>query len=114
MSNSQGKHFSQPDGGGSAASSRSDAPRGTAGDQRSAGFIPVVTSDPSAKGAGSSRHNRRMKSDSYRETDPYDLSGRRSRDPRKRRNRIISTVLFIVGITLIVAAAGMYLSLIHI
>ena len=108
MSNSQGKHFSQPDGGGSAAPSRSDAPRGSADDQRSAGFIPVVTSDPSGKGAGSSRHNRRMKSDNYRETDPYDLSGRRSRDPRKRRNRIISTVLFIVGIALIVAAAGMY------
>ena len=108
MSNSQGKHFSQPDGGGSAASSRSDAPRGSADDQRSAGFIPVVTSDPSGKSAGSSRHNRRMKSDNYRETDPYDLSGRRSRDPRKRRNRIISTVLFIVGIALIVAAAGMY------
>ena len=66
MSNSQGKHFSQPDGGGSAASSRSDAPRGSADDQRSAGFIPVVTSDPSGKSVGSSRHNRRMKSDNYR------------------------------------------------
>ena len=107
MSNSQGKHFGQSSGG------QPTLPHGTANDQRAAGFIPVVTDDPSSKGAAgagarSSRHGRRMKSDNYRETDPYDLSGRRSRDPRKRRNRIISTVLFIVGIVLIVAAAGMY------
>ena len=107
MSNSQGKHFGQSSGG------EPTPPHGTANAQRAAGFIPVVTNDPSSKGAAgagarSSRHGRRMESDNYRETDPYDLSGRRSRDPRKRRNRIISTLLFIVGIALIAAAVGMY------
>ena len=105
MSNSQGKHFGQ-----SADSGAERAAQDDTSDQRATGFIPVVTDDPSSTvgDARPSRRSRRVKSDSYRETDPYDLSGRRSRDPRKRRNRIISTLLFIVGIALIAAAVGMY------
>lgn len=61
------------------------------------GFVPVTSAEA---GHGSSRHGRR--------TDPYDLSGRRSNDPKRRRNRIISGILFALGIILILVAAGMW------
>lgn len=69
------------------------------------GFIPVV-SEPEGR---HHRHNRRRKEPHFVETDPYDLSGRRSRDPRKRVARVISTLLFLVGIGLLATAAGLWL-----
>ena len=44
------------------------------------GFVSVV-SEPSADARG---RDRRRREPHFRETDPYDLSGRRSRDPKKR------------------------------
>ena len=67
----------------------------------SAHYIPVV-SEP-ANGEKNKRDAR------FVETDPYDLSGRRSGDPKKRVGRIVSAVLFILGIALIVTAAGMWI-----
>ena len=61
------------------------------------GFVPVTSVNADA---GSSRHGRR--------TDPYDLSGRRENNPKRRRNRIISGILFALGIILILVAAGMW------
>lgn len=61
------------------------------------GFVPVTSANADA---GSSRHGRR--------TDPYDLSGRRENSPKRRRNRIISGILFALGIILILLAAGMW------
>ena len=69
--------------------------------RRDAAYIPVV-SEPPARRRG---HNRRRRDRSFVETDPYDLSGRRSRDPRKRVGRVISVLLFVAGVTLIAAAA---------
>lgn len=63
----------------------------------SQGFVPVTSANADA---GSSRHGRR--------TDPYDLSGRRENNPKRRRNRIISGVLFALGVILILVAAGMW------
>ena len=67
----------------------------------SAHYIPVVSA--SGEGAKGRRDGR------FVETDPYDLSGRRSGDPRKRAGRIVSTLLFVVGVALILAAAGMWI-----
>lgn len=68
------------------------------------GFIPVMT-EPEGK---RHRHDRRRKEPHFVETDPYDLSGRRSRDPRKRIARVLSTLLFIVGLGLLATAAGLW------
>ena len=68
-------------------------------------YIPVV-SVPSDQRRG---HNRRRRDRGFVETDPYDLSGRRSRDPRKRVGRVVSVLLFVVGIALIAVAAGMWI-----
>ncbi len=113
VSNSQGKHFGQQSEDSPVPAQHADGSQHTASpanNQRAAGFIPVVTGDPHAKGSGArfARSDRRMESGNYLDTDPYDLSGRRSRDPRKRRNRIVSTMLFIVGIALLAIAAGMW------
>lgn len=69
-----------------------------------AGYISVM-SEPDGKRRG---HNRRRRESHFVETDPYDLSGRRSRDPKKRAARVISTLLFVVGVVLIVVAGGMW------
>ena len=69
------------------------------------GFVSVV-SEPTGRVRG---HDRRLREPHFRETDPYDLSGRRSRDPRKRAARVVSAILFVVGIALIAAAGGMWL-----
>ena len=66
----------------------------------SAHYIPVVSGTPV--------DGRRRRSH-FAETDPYDLSGRRSRDPKKRAGRVVSVVLFVVGIALIATAAGMWI-----
>ena len=68
-------------------------------------YIPVV-SELSDQRRG---HNRRRRDHGFVETDPYDLSGRRSRDPRKRVGRVVSVLLFVVGIALIAVAAGMWI-----
>ena len=65
-----------------------------------------VMSEPDGRRRG---HNRRRRESHFVETDPYDLSGRRSRDPKKRAARIISTLLFTVGVVLIAVAGGMWL-----
>ena len=62
-------------------------------------YIPVVSGAP-VEGRRRSH---------FAETDPYDLSGRRSRDPKKRVGRIVSVILFVVGVGLIATAAGMWL-----
>ncbi len=76
-------------------------------------------------------HRRTQAADAYGRLDPYDIKGRRAktgrgpahrapvaqdeadladaRDPKRRRARIISTVLLIVGIVLLLAAGGMFL-----
>lgn len=40
-------------------------------------------------------------------TDPYDIKG--GRDPKRRRNRIISTVFLVIGLALLIGAAGMWI-----
>ena len=82
------------------------APQGNphaAGTPRSSGahYIPVVSGQPVDGG----RHS----GPRFTETDPYDLSGKRSGDPKKRVGRILSVVLFVVGIGLILTAAGMWI-----
>lgn len=72
---------------------------------RAEGFVSVV-SEPADGPRG---HDRRLKEPRFRETDPYDLSGRRSRDPRKRVARVVSVLLFVVGVGLMATAAGMWL-----
>ena len=72
-----------------------DTPR-----SESAHYIPVVSGAP-VDGRRRRAH--------FAETDPYDLSGRRSRDPKKRVGRILSAVLFVVGIAFIATAAGMWI-----
>ena len=72
-------------------------------ESQAVGYRSVISD--SGDGYGS-KENRRRKSD-YADTDPYDIKGRR--DPKKRRARIISTILLVVGIGLLVAAGGMYL-----
>ncbi len=67
-------------------------------------YIPVVSG---ADERGSGRRARH--SAHFVETDPYDLSGRRSKDPRKRVGRIVSAVLFVVGAGLLLAAAGIWI-----
>ena len=69
------------------------------------GFVSVV-SEPSPGARG---RDLRRREPHFRETDPYDLSGRRSRDPKKRVARVLSVILFVVGSGLIAAAAGMWL-----
>lgn len=69
------------------------------------GFVPVVSAEPT----GSSTHGRRSRSSRFKETDPYDLSGRRSGDPRKRAARIISTLLFVVGVVLLITAGVIFI-----
>ena len=68
----------------------------------SAHYIPVVSAEPVE--GGKKRRNAH-----FVETDPYDLSGRRSGDPKKRIGRIVSAVLFVVGVGLILTAAGMWI-----
>ena len=73
------------------------------------GFVPVMSAADTAGQAKKSGHNRRRKEARFAETDPYDLSGRRSKDPRKRVGRVLSVLLFIVGLVLIGTAAGMWI-----
>lgn len=69
-------------------------------------YIPVVSSAPEH---GGPRRGKGRRHGSFVETDPYDLSGRRSKDPKKRTARVVSVMLFVVGIALIATAAGMWI-----
>lgn len=81
-----------------------------AGNPHAAGTPHVTSGYVSVMSEGGARgRNRRRRDPSFRETDPYDLSGRRSRDPRKRAGRVVSVLLFVVGIALIATAAGMWI-----
>lgn len=83
------------------------APRGNqhshaaAPGQTTTGYVSVV-----GQGGGKGKNRR---NNHFAETDPYDLKGRRNKDPKKRRNRIISACLFVVGIVLLLVAGGIYL-----
>jgi sortase B len=83
---------------------RGNAPSSAAAPGRvSMGYVPATgASDPKA-------YKRRGRNSQFVETDPYDLKGRRDKNPKKRRGRIISTILFVVGIALIAIAGGMWL-----
>lgn len=72
---------------------------------RAEGFVSVV-SDPQGSSRG---HDRRRREPRFVETDPYDLSGRRSRSVWKRLARVLSVLLFVAGVALIVGAAGLWL-----
>ena len=68
------------------------------------GFVSVVA-EPEEERPG---HDRRLKAPHFVETDPYDLSGRRSRSVWKRIGRVLSVLLFLAGIGLIVAAGVLW------
>ena len=68
------------------------------------GFVSVVSEPEGA----THKHDRRRKEAHFRQTDPYDLSGRRSRSAWKRVGRVLSVLLFLVGAGLILAAAGLW------
>lgn len=70
------------------------------------GFVSVV-SEPEGSRRG---HDRRRREPRFAETDPYDISGRRSRSPLKRVGRVLSVLLFVVGIGLIVVAAALWVN----
>ena len=65
---------------------------------RAVGYQSVV-----APGHGASGRRR----SGYGESDPYDVRG--NRDPKRRRARIVSRVLLVIGLCLLIAAAGMFL-----
>lgn len=77
-----------------------DTPRVTA---RSS-FVPVMSEPDGSKSKGNRRRDA-----GFVETDPYDLSGKRSKDPLKRVGRVFSVLLFVVGLALIGVAGGMWL-----
>ena len=93
----QGKRFSVP--------SAAHAPEGTFTNDDTNTFIPVVTEPETAKQAR--RRNKRSGASHFRETDPYDLKGYRT-NKHRRTLRIVSNVLFIVGLALVLGAAGMW------
>ena len=109
-------HFKQPDNGPKRSSGFGSHSAGNATGSHAAGtnsgsaqgFVPVTGMQPAGRNAGRGQ-NRKVSHAAYTETDPYDISGRRSKNPKKRRNRIISTLLFVVGIALIAIAAGMWI-----
>ena len=128
MAESRGKHFSTGNGSDDVRSegipdssledtgsydgdsTRAPKPSSATSLGSTSGFVPIISGEGSKK--GSKRHGKKDQNSSaghFRETDPYDLSGKRSRDPRKKRVRIASTILFVVGIVLIAVAGGMWL-----
>ncbi len=90
-------HFKQPDNDPSSKRERTAQNEGV-------GFVPVVSNPPD----GHRGHDRRRREEHFTQTDPYDLSGRRSHDPKKRAGRIVSVVLFVVGVGLLLTAAGLW------
>lgn len=67
------------------------------------GYKSVVTDESDSRRGN--KQNRRRKYD-YVDTDPYDIKGRR--DPKRRRMRVVSTILVVVGLLLLLGAAGMW------
>ena len=72
------------------------------------GFVAVV-SEPDAKNAKRKYQRRTHGKAHYAETDPYDIHGYRSKGKGRKAARIVSTVLFVVGVLLLLAAGGMWL-----
>ena len=93
----QGKRFSVP--------SAAHAPEGTFSNNDTNSFIPVVSEPETERQAR--RRNKRTGASHFRETDPYDLKGYR-KNKHRRTLRIVSNVLFIVGLALVLGAAGMW------
>lgn len=83
------------------------------------GFIPVISEpedDRDAHGRrrrNSEKRNNRRREKNFRKTDPYDISGRRSnstwRKVRRVIGRILSVLLFVVGVLLIVCGVGLWI-----
>ena len=109
MAENSGRHFSVGPDSDDADSTRAPKPSAATSLGDTSGFVPIMSSDGQGEGGGRHKKDHRSGASHYRETDPYDLSGKRSRDPRKRRARVVSTVLFVVGIVLIAVAGGMWL-----
>lgn len=109
MAENSGRHFPVDPGPDDVDSMRAPEPSAASSLGDTSGFLPIMSSGD--QGANGSHHKKdhRSASSYYKETDPYDLSGKRSRDPRKRRAHVLSTVLFVVGIVLIAVAGGMWL-----
>ena len=84
------------------------------GTTTSVGYQSIVTEPEDGRDArgrrrSSAKRNNRRRERNYRQTDPYDIAGRRSKSPWRRLGRVLSTLLFIVGVGLIVYAAYTYL-----
>jgi len=108
MAENSGRHFSVEPGSDDIDSTRAPKPSAAESLGDTSGFVPIMSSGDQGAHEGRRKKNRRADAGSYTETDPYDLSGKRSRDPRKRRSRVVSTILFVVGIVLIAVAGGMW------
>ncbi len=72
------------------------------------GFISVM-SESADSSRGRSKRNKRRRQKEFKQTDPYDIKGKRDKDPKRRRMRILSNLLLAVGVVLVIVALGMYL-----
>ncbi len=72
------------------------------------GFVSVV-SEPDDKNRKRKYQRRTKRSAHFAETDPYDIRGYRSKGKGRKVARAISTVLFVVGVLLMLVAGGMWL-----
>lgn len=104
-----GSHARRPDGGVRTRRGGDESYHAPSSNPHAAGIPHSANAAyiPAVGGPDDGRRSRR--SDRFTETDPYDLSGRRSKDPRKRTARIVSVVLFVAGVALIATAAGMWI-----
>lgn len=109
MAENSGRHFSVDSGSDDVDSTRAPMPSAAESLGDTSGFVPIMSSGDQGANEGRHKKDHRSGVSHYKETDPYDLSGKRSRDPRKRRAHVVSTILFIVGIVLIAVAGGMWL-----
>jgi len=76
--------------------------------QDTTGFVPVV-GEPDARSSKEKYQRRTRRGAHFSETDPYDIHGFRSKGKGRRAVRTVSTVLFVVGIILLLAAGGLWL-----
>lgn len=76
--------------------------------ENTTGFVPIVSETGSEPSLTTSKHNRRRKESAYVETDPYDIDDVRQGNHSKRYVRLISNILFVVGLLLLLAAAVMW------
>lgn len=103
----EGKEMAEKNGRHHVASEAGHREGGEAPDSHEAsGFVPIVgEAGPTAR-RGDGRRTRA--GSHFVETDPYDLSGKRSGNPRKRIGRVVSVILFVIGVGLVLVAAGMW------